>query len=542
MKRICKLCGKEFETKSSRRNICYDEHYHKCPICQKDVLTTDLYHRDTCCSTECSRKLANAVMKVRYDKHPAASEEAKQKRRKTMIAKYGVDNLFKSKQFQESIKEENTKRLDAWKHEKDSYENTCRVCGNKFQTPIRTRTVCPNCETVICEVCGKEFEKQWPYTQTTCSGECRMKSLRAKGMKDKICPLCSKKFVPNSPRQKYCKGPHYRTCIICGKQFKITFEYNPTQTCSKECKEIFKRQNFKQTYGVENPMQIEQFKKKMAATNMERYGMEYYTSQNFRNATISKQNKQFGDLLHKYNVPYTFEKQIKTLSYDICLADDNILIEIDPTYTHNAIGNHWSSSGIAQDYHKIKSKVAEENSFRCIHIFDWDNWDDIIHQIISPKEYADECKCKVKFDYFKSNTNLETGEGYGEALIQLHYNNKPIQEMKFVKKQNNINWTIEYMKRKCDEIYCKEGYRLMFNCFLANLSNSIDAYCDLAKEDQKEYENIGMKLVDIINPIKIWSKGTETKESHFGDDEEMLTEGWLPVYNCGYAHYKYERF
>lgn len=262
MKRICKLCGKEFETKSSRRSICYDDHYHKCPICQKDVLTVDIYHTDTCCSKECSRKLASNVTKSRYSVYPSNSEAAKEKRRKTMITKYGVENLFKSKEFQESVKQENTKRLDEWKHEKESYENICRICGNKFQTPIRTRTVCQTCETGACKVCGKIFEKQWPYTQTTCSERCRMKWLRGKGMKMKTCPLCGKEFIPNSPRQKYCKGRHYRKCTVCGKQFEIKFEYNPTQACSKECKEVLKRQTFKAAYGVENPMQIEEFKKK----------------------------------------------------------------------------------------------------------------------------------------------------------------------------------------------------------------------------------------------------------------------------------------
>lgn len=218
------------------------------------------------------------------------------------------------------------------------------------------------------------------------------------------------------------------------------------------------------------------------------------------------------------------------------------MIEIDPTYTHNTIGNHWNSVGLDKDYHKTKSQLAKENGYRCIHVFDWDNWEDVIHQIIPPKEYASEYECKVKFDFFKSNKNIETGEDYREALLQLYYKDKSIQEMKLVKKKDNVNWTMEYMKRTCDEIYCKEGYRLMLHFFLAKVSNNLEAYCDLAKEDENEYENLGMKLVDIINPIKIWSKGTETKESHFGDNEEMIKDGWLPVYNCGYAHYRYERF
>ena len=32
---ICKECGKSFETSSSRRMYCYDDHYRKCEVCGK---------------------------------------------------------------------------------------------------------------------------------------------------------------------------------------------------------------------------------------------------------------------------------------------------------------------------------------------------------------------------------------------------------------------------------------------------------------------------------------------------------------------------
>lgn len=33
--KICKICGKSFESKSSRRSVCYEDHYHPCPVCGK---------------------------------------------------------------------------------------------------------------------------------------------------------------------------------------------------------------------------------------------------------------------------------------------------------------------------------------------------------------------------------------------------------------------------------------------------------------------------------------------------------------------------
>lgn len=106
IERICCICGDSFIAKSSRRQICYRKHYHRCPVCGKDVLTTSIHDIDKCCSKECSRIKASktyqsTISKLGYS--PCNSESANEKRRQTNIQRYGVDNIFKSKQFIESI-------------------------------------------------------------------------------------------------------------------------------------------------------------------------------------------------------------------------------------------------------------------------------------------------------------------------------------------------------------------------------------------------------------------------------------------------------
>ena len=93
--KICKICGKSFESKSSRRSICYSDHYHPCPVCGKMTIGNDMQHLNSCCSVECSRKKASITTHEAYDAWPSNSNSAKQKRAETNLLKYGVDNPAK---------------------------------------------------------------------------------------------------------------------------------------------------------------------------------------------------------------------------------------------------------------------------------------------------------------------------------------------------------------------------------------------------------------------------------------------------------------
>lgn len=70
----CMLCGKEFDAKPANRKLCYDDHYHPCPVCGKPVLSNNLQTQDSCCSKECAD-----VYRARRIKE-------------SMVQKYGVDN------------------------------------------------------------------------------------------------------------------------------------------------------------------------------------------------------------------------------------------------------------------------------------------------------------------------------------------------------------------------------------------------------------------------------------------------------------------
>lgn len=91
-KRICVLCGDEFEPKSSRRTMCYKDHYHACPVCGKPVLTDSLRHINTCCSKECSLKSAQQNASRYWQTHPEALSAKQAKIEQTNLERYGSKN------------------------------------------------------------------------------------------------------------------------------------------------------------------------------------------------------------------------------------------------------------------------------------------------------------------------------------------------------------------------------------------------------------------------------------------------------------------
>lgn len=91
MKRICKLCGTEFEPTNNTQRICKGVHYKPCPVCGK-LIEWKGYIR--CCSVECSKQKRASTNLDKYGKvYPAQNADIKQKCReagfKSNLQRYG---------------------------------------------------------------------------------------------------------------------------------------------------------------------------------------------------------------------------------------------------------------------------------------------------------------------------------------------------------------------------------------------------------------------------------------------------------------------
>lgn len=180
----------------------------------------------------------------------------------------------------------------------------CKLCGAEY-VPTSTHQSCCNREVQVpCAYCGKLFTKVCTTSDNRkcCSEYCLeeyRKIRRAENARKliKICKCCSKEFRASNVKIIYCEGPHYKNCVICGKQFEFNPKTNPdTQTCSKDCfvklqlshRDIAAehermRQVLLEKYGVDNPAKIPGSAEKMKKTCLEKYGKEWFTqTDNYR--------------------------------------------------------------------------------------------------------------------------------------------------------------------------------------------------------------------------------------------------------------------
>ena len=257
----------------------------------------------------------------------------------------------------------------------------CSKCGKEFISKANNRKECDYCRgRKNCEYCGKEFQSE-NRRRKTCSVECD-KLLRKKKTKQ----TSLERYGVESPNQTVEKINETK------RTFKRKYGGHPSKT-----KEFI--ENRKKTcldkYNVENTLQVKGIREKITKTRrkkygqhmekiieksrktcLERYGYEYgIFSENNIIRSISKENVRVGEMLEQNGYEIRYEKPIGNYSYDIEILNKNILIEIDPTYTHNSTNGYYIKAKYKEPkdkyYHYNKTKLALESGYVCIHKFDW---------------------------------------------------------------------------------------------------------------------------------------------------------------------------
>lgn len=309
---------------------------------------------------------------------------------------------------------------------------------------------------------------------------------------------------------------------------------------------------------------------KQRKSMIEKYGVPYYyltkEAQEKNTFTISKINKEIAKILADNNIQTEFEFTLDKYSYDIHILNTNILLEINPTYTHNStIGakfSKFSKAPLAKNYHIEKTKLALDNQYRCMHIWDWDDIDKIINTL-KPKTKIYARKCTIRevsiedTSEFLNKYHLQDNCKGQNIRLGLYYNDELVQLMTFGKPRYNKNYEYELL-RLCTkfEYMILGGSEKLFNYFIETYSpKSIVSYCDNSKFTGDVYEKLNFKLKDYGNPSKHWFNG----EKHITDNllrqrgfdqlfktnygkgtsnEELMKDiGFVEIYDCGQSTY-----
>lgn len=188
--------------------------------------------------------------------------------------------------------------------------------------------------------------------------------------------------------------------------------------------------NFKHSfYKSLSEEEVKYINSKRSKTMNEKYGVDYYClhpdSRN-KNKRNSKPNLEFKELLEKngFVVDEINNREISLGHYQFDFKINNILIEINPSTTHNCSFGLYKGKPLDKYYHFNKTKFALNNGYKCLNIFDWTDKNYIISLIKENKFNLIESSVKKHF------YNLKTKE-------HIQNNNLKIEELTF---SSNSKW------------------------------------------------------------------------------------------------------
>ena len=259
-------------------------------------------------------------------------------------------------------------------------------------------------------------------------------------------------------------------------------------------------------YGVDNIAKLKETKEKIKTstrnTFQEKYGVDCYwllpDAKRSNDSKNSSYNVAFEQLLIQNNISFEREVTVGRFIYDFKVND--YLIEINPAATHNITWSPYSDTGIDKKYHKNKSDNAVEHGYRCIHIWEWDDYNKIIKQLLLPrtKIYARNCIIRnVELHEAKEFINKNHLQGYARDTIRigLYYNNELVSIMTFGKPRYSLTADYELI-RYCSSCTVIGGAEKIFKYFLKTYNPEfIVSYCDTAKFAGNVYNKLGFEYV-----------------------------------------------
>lgn len=402
MIKVCKECGKEFETNHPTRKFCYDDHYRKCEACGKLFFVPP--------------------HKLNFETHSCS-----EKCRRDLIARASKNRAV--------------------------YKCICSVCGKEFFSHSEGATLCDDLHEMICKVCGKTFlvnKEQLRAGKKTCSDECRYKLSNESFMKNIDNHLESykesmitkygvsnpmklqsvKDRVVETSLSKYGKAHFSQTEDFKERSIRTNRErygkdwYSQTDECKQSIVSTCRRK-----YGVNNAGKVGSFlvdkmsdPSKLSNLMSFKEDPDRFVSEHFKDLPTLAQlgelcgvrDSSIGQLVDRIGrrdlVRYTYStmeddvyqfltefieptkiyrntfKVITPYELDVYIPEYKFAIECNPTITHNSSIPGFSSGDSPKpiSYHKMKSDMCRSQGIFLFHIFgyDWNHHKDVCKSMI----------------------------------------------------------------------------------------------------------------------------------------------------------------
>ena len=281
-------------------------------------------------------------------------------------------------------------------------------------------------------------------------------------------------------------------------------------------------------YGVKHHMQNKNIQTKLQQIFLNKYGTTNPMTLYHNESSISKTNLKFKNLLEtQLNINLELEFNILDKYYDF--KYNNLLIELNPSVTHNSTIAFAHLCGLCADinctkhkplyknYHYDKWLLAKNFGYELISIFDWYDLDKIISlikskcQLNNHKIGARQTQIKlldkqITKEFF--NNNHIMGYDNGNSIAYgLYYNNILVSAMSFGKPRYSKNYEWELLRFANLSNYTVMGAasKLWKRFILEHNPKSVITYTNNDFGNGEVYLNLGFCLKDIIKNNKVWN-------------------------------------
>lgn len=431
----------------------------------------------------------------------------------------------------------------------------CEWCGENFNGRKDAR-YCKNPHYKKCENCGKDFLiKEMKRPAKTCCKKCAdALTLKNKPKIEKVCQLCGKKFIAHKNTDKVCGDIHQQKCVVCGTVFTPSVQAGVqriAKTCSKKCAAKitdFDARNKKsqetnlKKYGVSNPSQSQKVKEKKKTTVFKNYGvtnifqLPIIKEKAYKNNghTISNINKIWQKKIkEKLNLEFEFEIPFSNYSAD--LGYENILIDINPSATHNSTLSFPHLTGRCEiencqklshqpknkNYHQIRALEAEKTGKILLQYFDWFDPEIFLNIVESKlhlnpnKIYARKCEIReisqtTANKFFEKNHLI--GKSTGQKIcLGLFADGELVHCQTYGPSRMSTKFEWEAI-RSCSKLnyHVQGGFSKCDNYFFKKVNpNSVVSYVDLSvSQGQTESMFSGWSLQNVNKPSAMWVRTT----------------------------------
>lgn len=445
----------------------------------------------------------------------------------------------------------------------------CLFCGKEFIAKSNRQKYCKGPHYRNCPICGKEYiednVENLKRPPVACSYECRAKKTRQTSL-----IRYNTKAPGNNPEARkkasetMMKNLGVPYAMMSEKvQEKAKETNNAKYGCDNAGSSpqiIAKRmQTNKERYGDVMPFNRPQCYEKQHQTMLRRYGYNSYLAtpeftESHNRDRISKTNQEFSNRLQSNHINHELEYRIDIPGgtyyiYDFYIPETNTLVEINPSISHSS-QKTARFEGIPKDYHQRKTQFAREQGYNCVNIWDHDKYYKVLDIIAPPlvRIYARQCRI-FKLHESVGKRFIDQYDIYGNCrgqvlFLGLVYQGDLVQVMSFKKAPARCHYDVQIARICSKPRYQIVGgvSRLLHFAVYGFDLYSIVVYNDLSKFSGHVFEKIGMKLDHINPPQLIWSKDDKyiadsMRYLYHKTKEDMISESYLPVYNCGTSVY-----